>query len=1256
MVSRMKLSSMLAVALLLGLGCRGPAGQTGPVISHPWGRLPLRFEENRGQFDERVRYVARSGGMALFLTETGAVMALPGRTVTLRVHEGQPAKIEAGQPLITRSNYFIGGDPKKWRTDVPNFAEVAYRGVRPGVDLVYHGSGEERLEYDFLVAPGASPNVSLDLEGTDGLRLAADGSLELELGGQTVRQLPPKVYQVLDGKPQQVAGRYRLLGRSRVGFAVAAYDRTRPLVIDPVLLYSTYLGGTGTDWGQGIAVDSSGSAYVVGRTISTMFPVVSAYQNNLKGFFDVLVSKLSPNGNFLVYSTYLGGSDVDIGQSIAVDSSGAAYLTGSTWSSDFPFKNGVQSTLLGEEAFISKLAPAGNALVYSTFLGGTGADSGWGIAIDTNGAAYVSGRTMSPNFPTQTPYQSSFGGIQDAFVAKLVPGGDMLAYSTFLGGSDTEWPGRIAVDSSGNAYLVGITSSSNFPTKSPFQPLYGGMSDAFVTKLASSGSSLVYSTFLGGSSTDNSASIALDTNGAAYVVGSTSSDDFPTASPYQPSRRMGMDAFVAKLKPSGGALDYSTYLGGGKNDSGGDVAVDTSGAAFVVGTTASSDFPLASAFQPSNLGKDDAWVMKLASTGSTLVYSSYLGGTGFESGWGIAIDSVGAAYVTGRTASGDFPIKPNPIQPNLAGGDDVFVSKITAPSSLVITPWSVTLPPRGSQTFAASGGSGGYSWTISTNNSAGTIDATSGVYQAGTTGSVSDVITLKDSLNNTATAIVTVTAGISITPLAPSSAPTGTINFIASGGSGVGYTWSFVANLSGGTVDASTGKYTAGSTSNVTDTLKVVDSLGNTATVMVTVTANAQLKIAPAAPSSAPKGSIGFVASGGSGMGYTWTLTVKNSGGTINSSGKYTAGSKGGVSDVVTLYDSLNNMTTATVTVTPGVAIAPAAPSVAPKEAVQFIASDGSGAGYVWSLAVNNSGGLIDPSTGSYLAGPTGKVSDTVKVVDSLGNEATTSAMVGPGITFTPPGPTTPPMGAIDFTATGGSGSGYLWALTKNNSGGTINATTGKYVAGSAGNVTDTMKVTDSLGNMASTVIVVGAKVGITPPSATTAPLGKLSFTATGGSGSGYDWSLLTNNSGGSIEASTGKYTAGPTGSVSDTLKVVDSLGNSATATVSVMAAAPVDLAMAPVDASVALVDAAMGTTDAALTVDAASPKSDAALVTADAAANPNPQVAAGCSCQLGTRRNTPMQLLVLAAVMGLAARLRLRRESAVRGRRRPGY
>ncbi|OFV91359.1 MAG: hypothetical protein A3H28_11940 [Acidobacteria bacterium RIFCSPLOWO2_02_FULL_61_28] len=602
--------------------------------------------------------------------------------------------------LSGKSNYFIGNDPSKWRTNVPTYAKVKYEDVYPGIDLVYYGApapagrGQRQLEYDFVVAPGADPRaITLDFAGAQRMEIDPQGELALQTSAGEVRLHKPVVYQEVGGIRQMVDGHYVRRGKEVVGFAVASYDPRHPLIIDPVLVYSTYLGGSGNDRGFGIAVDTSGNAYVTGDTQSATFPGTSAssFQAAIDGGLDAFITKLNAAGSSLVYSTYLGGSGSTSGNGIAVDSLGNAYVTGWTESGNFPGTSSspIQSAFAGvQDAFVTKLNAAGSALVYSTYLGGSSGENYHpqaGIAVDPSGNAYVTGTTFSRDFPLVNAFQPAYGGSWDAFVAKLNPAGSALVYSTYLGGSGTDKGFGIAVDSSGNAYVTGGTGSTNFPTANALQAAFAGGApdafsgaDAFVTKLNAAGSALVYSTYLGGSSVDQGNGIAVDSTGNAYVTGDTLSGNFPTANAFQSTLRGHYNAFVTKLNAAGTALVYSTYLGGGA-EGGHGIAVDSAGNAYVTGTTfGSTDFPTANAFQAALGGADDAFAAKLdtnATGVASLVYSTYLGGNSFEERSSIAVDSSGNAYVTGYTTSANFPTA-NAFQAAFGGSTDAFVSKI----------------------------------------------------------------------------------------------------------------------------------------------------------------------------------------------------------------------------------------------------------------------------------------------------------------------------------------------------------------------------------------------------------------------------------------------------------------------------------------------------------------------------------------------------------------------------------------------------
>jgi hypothetical protein len=667
--------------------------------------LPLSFEANRGQTDDDVKFVSRSSAYTLFLTASEAVLVLRqqespvgGTVVRMRLAGAEPQPQVRGAEELGRVNYLIGSDRSRWRTGIPTFRKVAYYSVYPGIDLVYHGP-EGHLRYDFIVQPGADPEVvSLTFQGVDRLELDPERNLVLHTPLGTLRQSKPVIYQEIEGSRREIGGGFVLQSDQQVRFQVAAYDRSRPLVIDPTLVYSTYLGGNGgsTEAGAAIGVDALGNAYVTGGSDSTNFPsTAGAIQPTLTRGPDVFVTKFDPTGATRVYSTYLGGNGHDFGLGIAVDALGNAYVTGSTSSTNFPTTAGsfqrIRPTPSGPSldynAFVTKLDPTGATLVYSTYLGGGMIDGSDGIAVDALGNAYVTGHTTSANFPTtagafqRTRADVDFG---DAFVTKLDRTGATLVYSTYVGGGSSDVGHGMAVDARGSAYVTGWTSSTNFPsTAGAFQRTRAGVIDAFVTKLDPTGAALVYSTYLGGNGSEGSPGrengIAVDAVGNAYVMGRTNSTDFPTtAGAFQRTLAGGDDAFVTKVDPTGATLVYSTYLGGRGRDWGGGIALDATGSAYVAGRTNSTNFPtMAGAFQPTLAGADDVFVTKLDPTGAALAYSTYLGGRGADWGEAIAVDALGRAYVTGQTTTGDFPTTAGASQPAFAGGmSDAFVAKI----------------------------------------------------------------------------------------------------------------------------------------------------------------------------------------------------------------------------------------------------------------------------------------------------------------------------------------------------------------------------------------------------------------------------------------------------------------------------------------------------------------------------------------------------------------------------------------------------
>jgi hypothetical protein len=579
-----------------------------------------------------------------------------------------------------KCNYFIGNDPNEWHTDVPNYQALVYEDIYSGIDLKYYGNGKQ-MEYDFIVEPGADfSQIQIQYEGAESVSINDNGELVVETKWGEVIEQCPVIYQIDNSSRIAVTGEYSLKGDDSFGFELSNYDPALLLVIDPVLSYSTYLGGNSDyDQGNSIAVDTSGAAYVTGYTYSTDFPTLNPYQGTLQGNSDVFVTKLSSSGNSLVYSTYIGGGDYDYGNGIAVDASGAAYVTGSTESTDYPTFNPYQGTYQGDiDVFVTKLSISGNSLIYSTYLGGNSWDDGNGISVDTSGAVYVTGFTESTDFPTLNPYQGTLqGGSVDAFVTKLSGTGNSLIYSTYLGGDGYDHGKGIAVDASGMAYVTGLTFSTDFPTFNPYQGTYQGDRDVFVTKLNSSGNSLIYSTYLGGGDNDKGYDIAVDASGMVYVTGYTYSFDFPILNPYQGTKQGYSDVFVTKISSSGNSLIFSTFLGGDSYDFGYGIAVDAFGVAHVTGETNSTDFPTLNPFQERQ-NYSDVFVTKLSSSGNNLAYGTFLGGSNYDYGRDIAIDASGAVYVTGNTNSTDFLIL-NPYQGTYQGVGDAFVTKISEP-------------------------------------------------------------------------------------------------------------------------------------------------------------------------------------------------------------------------------------------------------------------------------------------------------------------------------------------------------------------------------------------------------------------------------------------------------------------------------------------------------------------------------------------------------------------------------------------------
>jgi hypothetical protein len=763
-------------------------------IAEMYGKLPLSFEANQGQTSSQVKFIARGPGYVLFLTGDEAVLSLRPKNAgnllslflsdrgptpeaapianatTLRMKLLRPnpaAKIVGMDELPGKTNYFIGNDPGKWRTNIPTYGKVKFQGVYPGVDLVYYGD-QRQLEYDFIVAPGANPQqIALDIQGARELQINAAGDLVARTDVGEVLLRKPVAYQWASRKQPSprngnegkhfLDARYRLRGKNRIVFEASAYDPSKPLIIDPVLTYSTFLGGGAEDIGSNIDLDPNGNAYVTGGTFSTDFPVTGVPPPTFGGAAakcgggtvhwvcgDAFVTKINSTGSAIVYSTFLGGNDADVGTHIAVDLAGDAFVSGITRSPNFPTTPGVFQPQFGggncgggggggghpcDDAFIAKLNPSGSALVYSSFLGGSGFDDAFGLAIDGSGDAFITGQTDSSNFPTT---KGSFRPNQilacmvgatlpclDAYVVKVDPKGSSLLYGTYLGGTGDDSGIGITLDSAGDAFVAGSTASLDFPgTTGFYQPNFGGgttsvcpnsflCGDAFVAKLNPQGSALIYATYLGGAADDAATSIALDGAGNAYVAGITASSNFPTtAGAAQTTFGGGSttacagrlfscgDAFAAKINPAGTALVYSTFIGGSGDDGAfWQSILDFAGDFYLVGTTNSPNFPTASPIQaafgggspncnPMNDPCGDGFITEINPSGSKFIFSTYLGGTGDDGVTGVVVDGKTGIFVTGFTASPNFPTTTGAAQTkcgtdgNCNALSDAFVTKL----------------------------------------------------------------------------------------------------------------------------------------------------------------------------------------------------------------------------------------------------------------------------------------------------------------------------------------------------------------------------------------------------------------------------------------------------------------------------------------------------------------------------------------------------------------------------------------------------
>lgn len=697
---------------------RGPSRPS--RAAPPPAKVDLPFpgiEPNRGQADPAARFVARAPRITAFLAATEAHLLLGDPRVPADLRRARPnalrrpeapdpvllrlrfpgasagASLEPADPLPGVSHYFLGNDPAAWARNVPRFGRLKVRGLWPGVDLEY-GARRDGLEYRFTVAPGADPRtVRLLVEGGGAPAVAPDGSLVVATPGGEMRHSPPVLWQEREGGRDPVPGRFAIREGGAMGIEVGAFDRRRPLVIDPTVSYATYLGGSGDEYGWGVAADSAGATYVSGRTTSTNFKLSAAFQGtNAGGTADAFVTKIHGTTGNLVYSTYLGGAGLDVANGLALDGSGAAYLAGVTSSSDFPRQGAFQNSYGSGtyDGFVTKVAADGASLSYSTYLGGYLSEACFNVAVDGNGAAYVTGWTSSTNFPVVAAFRPVKYGVYDGFVTKFNAQGSALAYSTFLGGSgDNDTPVAIRVDGSGNAAVAGYTDSADFPTYNARQAIYMGgdgpvPNDAFACVIDSLGAGVLYSTYVGGTGYDDCTAMDMDSSGNVYLTGYTDSTDFPGKNSLQLDNQLGPhDGYLLKLRFNG-SLDFGTYLGGSEYDEPIGVAVAATGTVHLCGLTTSTDFPTANPLQASyGGGTFDAFAALFHPTGSALLYSTYAGTGGDEAFQNVALDTSGNPHFYGYTSSSSFPVQ-DAYQSSFAGGnwDAVVVRyRLTLPAA-----------------------------------------------------------------------------------------------------------------------------------------------------------------------------------------------------------------------------------------------------------------------------------------------------------------------------------------------------------------------------------------------------------------------------------------------------------------------------------------------------------------------------------------------------------------------------------------------
>jgi hypothetical protein len=688
-------------------------------IDTAWAQLPSLFEASQ-EPDGSPLFMTRGKGYFLTINNTGHVLELytpeldgnnvSKSTIQMNLVGAQSHHVHGNKPFLGKINYLIGNDKNKWKSHVNSYSEVVAAAVYPGIDLRYY-SAQQKLEYDFIVAPKTNPDsIRLAFEGIDSISINSDGNLMLSTKQGDIHHQKPVIYQIINGQRVHVEGHYSLFIPSekphneiaqQVGFTIGKYNDNYPLIIDPILDYASYIGGSGPDQGSSIAVDTAGNIYITGTSFSTSLPIQTPYQDTLMGRSDIFIAKFNPSGDTLLFATYLGGQDYDKATGISIDAIGNIVLTGTTRSHDFPIKNAIQGSYGGgtSDAFVSKFNADGSELLFSSYIGGQDQDDGYGIAIDSQNDIYITGETSSNDFPLNNAYQPRQSGHADAYVVKFNSEGSQKIYASYLGGSSYDSARSIAVDSRGFATITGITYSQDFPVYNALQADIGGNSDAFISQLNADGTALKYSTYLGGASEDQGLDIAIDNQNNAVIVGQTGNwfalsqqNNFPTKNALQTQGSGLQDGFFSKISADGDELVFSSYFGGEKDDALTSIAIDDQANLILLGTTESTTgLPVINALQQTLQGNaSDVYIAKIDNEGATTLFASYFGGSKNDKGLAIAVKDQ-TLYMTGTTASdSDFPSK-NALQPLFGGGvDDMFIAKIGMGNNLNLTVDSIS--------------------------------------------------------------------------------------------------------------------------------------------------------------------------------------------------------------------------------------------------------------------------------------------------------------------------------------------------------------------------------------------------------------------------------------------------------------------------------------------------------------------------------------------------------------------------------------